>query len=79
MDKTNDPIQEIFKHIFVNNSWTCDFSIEKPYYFAKIYLDVCYLCGSFEIEPSTSKSTQLVCRSCNNMNSPTKHHGKQSF
>ncbi|CAG8852561.1 41744_t:CDS:2, partial [Gigaspora margarita] len=77
MDEIDNSIREIFKRVFVNDSWICDFSIEKLYYFAKIYSDICYLCGSFKIELSISKSTQLVCRSCNNTNSPTKCHEKQ--
>ncbi|RIB19212.1 hypothetical protein C2G38_2036228 [Gigaspora rosea] len=74
-DEINDPIQEIFNRVFINDSWTCDSLIEKLYYSAKIYPAVCYLCGSLEVGPSATP----VCNNCAGTNSPTKHCGKQSF
>ncbi|CAG8803823.1 25310_t:CDS:1, partial [Racocetra persica] len=49
-DVISDPIQELFAHIFVNDSWTCASSIEKLYYSAKIYLNICCNCGTTNIE-----------------------------
>ncbi|CAG8760376.1 1589_t:CDS:1, partial [Racocetra persica] len=61
-DATNNPIQELFNHVFVNNSLTCISPIEKPYYSAKIYLDICHLCGSSKIpNVATSKGLWPTC------------------
>ncbi|RIB27593.1 hypothetical protein C2G38_2240023 [Gigaspora rosea] len=48
-DTTTNPIKELFNHIFVNDSLTCFTPIKKLYYSAKIYPNICYLCGSFKI------------------------------
>ncbi|CAG8808966.1 31523_t:CDS:1, partial [Racocetra persica] len=64
-DATNNPIQELFNCIFVNNSLTCASPIEKLYYSAKIYPDICHLCGSFKIpNVAISKGLQPICHEC---------------
>ncbi|CAG8530061.1 7264_t:CDS:2, partial [Gigaspora margarita] len=60
----SDPVQELFTHIFVNDSWTCASLIEKPYYLAKIYPSICYTCGSPDIERMASKNTYSTCNNC---------------
>ncbi|CAG8471253.1 40448_t:CDS:10 [Gigaspora margarita] len=60
MNKIDDSIQEIFKLVFVNDSWTCASPIEKLYYSAKIYPPFCYLCGSLDIKQSTTKEEAII-------------------
>ncbi|CAG8789302.1 8501_t:CDS:1 [Cetraspora pellucida] len=62
-DAVNDPIREIFKYVFVNDSWTCDSSIEKLYYSASIYPNVCYLCGSLDVNQPVPQDTRRTPRS----------------
>ncbi|CAG8698431.1 26620_t:CDS:2 [Dentiscutata erythropus] len=57
-DATTNLIQELFNRGFVNNSLTCALPIEKPYYSAKIYPKICYLCDNFKIPNiATSKGS----------------------
>ncbi|CAG8634275.1 22411_t:CDS:1, partial [Racocetra persica] len=46
---TEDPIQKIFEKIFVNDLWSCNSPVKKPYYSAKIYPIICYQCRNKEI------------------------------
>ncbi|CAG8802181.1 7899_t:CDS:1, partial [Racocetra persica] len=48
-DATNDPIHKLFNRVFVNDSLTCISPIEKLYYLAKIYPDICHLYASSKI------------------------------
>ncbi|CAG8854240.1 37007_t:CDS:1, partial [Gigaspora margarita] len=64
-DTTSDPIQELFNRVFVNDLLTCSTPIEKPYYSAKIYPNICYLCGSSKIpNVVTSKGLWPTCHEC---------------
>ncbi|CAG8761925.1 15505_t:CDS:2, partial [Cetraspora pellucida] len=49
-DVISDLVQELFTRIFVNDSWMCASSIEKPYYSAEIYPSICYTCSSPNVE-----------------------------
>ncbi|CAG8843524.1 25695_t:CDS:2, partial [Gigaspora margarita] len=66
-DVISDPIQKIFKNVFVNDSWTCNSPVEKPYYLASIYSEVCYLCGSLNINQSTLLDTTRPLHSKKNL------------
>src|SRR3954453_11221546 len=48
-DNMEDSIRELFSRVFVNNSWSCASQIEKPYYSAGIYSDICIECGSLKV------------------------------
>ncbi|CAG8457754.1 24796_t:CDS:2 [Gigaspora rosea] len=87
-DVISDPVQKIFKNVFVNDSWTCNSPVEKPYYSASIYPEVCYLCGSLDVNqptplnttrPLRSKKNLPECESCAGSNDPTKCKGQRSF
>ncbi|CAG8607267.1 33064_t:CDS:2, partial [Gigaspora margarita] len=56
-----DPIQKIFEKVFVNNSWSCNSPVEKPYYSARIYPIVCYQCGSKEIYRPEETCERPLC------------------
>ena len=49
-----DSIREIFLRVFVNDSWSCASQVEKPYYSAGIFPDVCFECRS----PNVTKVTK---------------------
>ncbi|CAG8449114.1 2639_t:CDS:2 [Scutellospora calospora] len=48
-------IYELFLKVFVNDSLTCTTEIEKPYYSARIYPDVCIHCGCLDISNSENE------------------------
>ncbi|CAG8846060.1 37547_t:CDS:2, partial [Gigaspora margarita] len=52
-DVISDPIQKIFKNVFVNDSWTCNSPVEKLYYSASIYSE-CESCASLN-DPTKCK------------------------
>ena len=60
-----DSIHELFSRVFVNNSWSCASQVEKPYYSAGIYPDVCIECGSLEVN-RTTKDEHPLCNGCGN-------------
>src|SRR3954453_10939164 len=64
-DNMEDSICELFSRVFVNNSWSCASQIEKPYYSAGIYPDVCIECGNLEVN-RTTKDEHPHCNSCGN-------------
>ncbi|CAG8760024.1 6397_t:CDS:2, partial [Rhizophagus irregularis] len=51
-------------NVFVNDSWSCSSPIEKPYYSAGIYPDVCIECGSLDVNRVT-KDEHPHCSGCN--------------
>ncbi|CAB4438911.1 unnamed protein product [Rhizophagus irregularis] len=61
---TEDSIYELFSRVFVNDSWSCSSPIEKPYYSAGIYPDVCIECGSLDVNRVT-KDEHPRCSGCN--------------
>ncbi|GES77342.1 hypothetical protein GLOIN_2v1880501 [Rhizophagus clarus] len=62
-EKEKDFIREIFSRVFVNNSWSCALQIEKPYYSAGIFLDVCFECRSPEVT-NVAKGEHPHCSGC---------------
>uniref|UniRef100_U9T5Z8 Uncharacterized protein n=1 Tax=Rhizophagus irregularis (strain DAOM 181602 / DAOM 197198 / MUCL 43194) TaxID=747089 RepID=U9T5Z8_RHIID len=50
IDNTEDPIQELFSRVFVNDSWSCTSQVEKPYFSTGIYPDICIECGNSNID-----------------------------
>ena len=53
-EKEEDSIREIFSRVFVNDSWSCASQVEKPYYSAGIFPDVCFECGSSNVTEVTT-------------------------
>ena len=43
-----DPIKQLFDHVFINKSLTCTSPMETPYFSACLYPLVCFHCGSQE-------------------------------
>lgn len=64
-DAISDLIQKLFTHIFVNDSWTCASPIEKLYYLAKIYPNICCNCGTTILMLKSRKNIYLTCNNCN--------------
>jgi hypothetical protein len=56
-------IREIFSRVFVNDLWSCFSQVEKPYYSAGIYPDICFKCGSPEVT-KVAKGEQPHCSVC---------------
>ncbi|CAG8832438.1 32325_t:CDS:2, partial [Racocetra persica] len=48
-NNTEDSISELFSRVFVNDSLFCASKIEKPYYSAKIYSNICINCRCLEV------------------------------
>ena len=65
-----DPIRELFLKVFINDSWTCVSQVEKPYYSAGIYPDVCIECGSLNVA-KPAKGEHPYCSGCVNNNTST--------
>jgi len=63
-EKEEDSICEIFSRVFVNDSWSCASQVEKPYYSAGIYPDVCFECGSPEVTINVTKGEHPHCSGC---------------
>ncbi|GES92325.1 hypothetical protein GLOIN_2v1786258 [Rhizophagus clarus] len=62
-EKEKDSIREIFSRVFVNDSWSCASQIEKPYYSAGIFLDICFECRSLEVT-NVAKGEHPHCSGC---------------
>jgi len=62
-EKEKYSIREIFSRVFVNDSWSCSSQVEKPYYSAGIYPDICFECGSPEVT-KVAKGEQPHCSVC---------------
>lgn len=62
-EKEEDSIREIFSRVFVNDSWSCASQVEKPYYSAGIFPDVCFECGSLEVT-NVAKGEHPHCSGC---------------
>jgi hypothetical protein len=62
-EKEEDSIREIFSRVFVNDSWSCASQIEKPYYSAGIYPDVCIECGNLNVA-KVAKGEHPHCNDC---------------
>ena len=61
--------------MFVNDSWTCESQVEKPYYSAGIYPDVCIECGSLDINEIADDEFPR-CSSCGNNTAVSKKRWK---
>ncbi|CAG8789107.1 28598_t:CDS:2, partial [Gigaspora margarita] len=70
---TGDPIYELFQQVFVNDSWNCASPIKKPYYSARIFPLVCFLCGSKNVTKS-SNSERPLCIGCGRKALPKKRY-----
>ncbi|CAG8733643.1 12884_t:CDS:2 [Rhizophagus irregularis] len=70
-EKKEDSIREIFSRVFVNDSWSCASQVEKPYYSAGIYPDVCIKCGSLDVT-RVAKGEQPCCSECSGNSSISK-------
>ncbi|RIA97585.1 hypothetical protein C1645_249080 [Glomus cerebriforme] len=58
-----DPIQKLLSRVFVNDSWSCASQVEKPYYSAGIYPDVCIECGNLNVS-KVAKGKHSCCNEC---------------
>ncbi|CAG8806607.1 44727_t:CDS:2, partial [Gigaspora margarita] len=65
------PIKILFEKVFVNDLWTCALLIERPYYSAGIYPDICYNCGSAE-DLKKTKGKLPLCSKCTGVTIPKK-------
>src|SRR6185295_4556826 len=72
-NNTGNSIRELFSRVFINDSLSCTLQVEKPYYSARIYLDVCIECGS----PNVSKPAKGEHPQCNNCNNVTNSKKKR--
>jgi len=63
IDDVKTSINELFSRVFVNDSWLCSSQVEKPYYSARIYPDVCIECGSLNIT-RIAKDEHPCCSGC---------------
>ncbi|CAG8846194.1 28703_t:CDS:2, partial [Racocetra persica] len=50
-----DSIYKLFLKVFVSDSLICTTEIEKPYYSARIYPDVCVHCGCLDVSKSANE------------------------
>jgi len=66
-DNMDDSIRELFLRVFVNDSWSCESQVEKPYYSAGIYPDVCIECGNSEVTRA-EKGEHPHCTDCSSNN-----------
>ncbi|CAG8612740.1 7401_t:CDS:2, partial [Scutellospora calospora] len=58
-----DLIHELFSRVFINDSLSCNANVEKPYYSAGIYSDVCIECGCLNIN-RPAKNEHPHCSDC---------------
>lgn len=65
-EKDVEAIHELFTRVFVNDSWTCTSPVEKPYYSAGIYPDICIECGNLDVNNRTAKGEFPHCSTCSN-------------
>ena len=70
-EKEEDSIREIFSRVFVNDSWTCASQVEKPYYSAGIYPEVCIKCGTLDAT-RVAKGEYPQCSGCGGNNNVSK-------
>lgn len=71
-DENIDSIHELFSRVFVNDAWSCASQVEKPYYSAGIYPDVCIECGSLDVNILTTDDKFPHCSGCSNNTSNSK-------
>ncbi|CAG8759807.1 13806_t:CDS:1 [Racocetra persica] len=71
-----DSIYELFLKVFVNDSLICTTEIEKPYYSARIYPDVCIHCGCLDVSKSANKYPR--CNDCENNLANSKKSSRRS-
>lgn len=69
-EEKEDSIREIFSRVFVNDSWTCASQVEKPYFSAGIYPDVCIECGNLNV--SRVEKEHPRCNDCSGNTSVSK-------
>ncbi|CAG8733690.1 7829_t:CDS:1, partial [Racocetra persica] len=72
-------ISKLFSRVFVNDSLCCASKIEKPYYSAEIYPNICFECGSQEVS-KLAKNEYPYCNDCggNSGSSNLKKNSRQS-
>ncbi len=75
-EKDVEEIRELFLRVFVNDSWSCVSQIEKPYYSAGIYPDVCIECGNLDVINRTAKDEFPRCSTCSNNTAVSKKRQK---
>jgi hypothetical protein len=75
-EKDVEGIHELFSRVFVNDSWSCASQIEKPYYSAEIYPDVCIECGTLDVINRTAKDEFPRCSTCSNNTTVSKKRQK---
>ncbi|CAI2167177.1 19849_t:CDS:2, partial [Funneliformis geosporum] len=46
----SDNVSKLFEKVKVNNSLTCDSSMEIPYYSSELFEDICFQCGKIPEE-----------------------------
>ena len=70
-EKKEDSICEIFSRVFVNDSWSCVSQVEKSYYSAGIYPDICIECGNLDVT-RVEKGEHPRCNNCSGNTSVSK-------
>ena len=63
-DNAKDSIHELFLRVFVNDSWSYASQVERPYYSAGIYPDICITCESLDVN-RIAKDEHPHCSGCN--------------
>ncbi|RIB00769.1 hypothetical protein C2G38_2233037 [Gigaspora rosea] len=77
-DNAEESISELFSRVFVNDSLTCALNIEKPYYSAGIYPNVCIKCGSLEVS-KPAKGEYLSCSDCGGISGNSGNSGSKKY
>ena len=72
----NDPIAELFKVVQVNIKHTCDSAIEKPYFVAGIFPQICSVCGISE-DLVQIENELPYCRECHVSSGNKRKMGKR--
>ncbi|GET01947.1 uncharacterized protein LOC111130598 [Rhizophagus clarus] len=72
----NDPIAELFKVVQVNSKHTCDSAIEKPYFVAEIFPQICSVCSIPE-DLIQIENELPYCRECHISAGKKKENGKK--
>ena len=65
----NDNIGKIFEKVKVNNSITCNSTMEIPYYSSGLFEDICFQCGKIPEEDDNEPNNQeegyyYYCEEC---------------
>ncbi|GES78233.1 hypothetical protein GLOIN_2v1880501 [Rhizophagus clarus] len=68
-----DSICDLFSKVFVNDSWTCVSQVEKLYYSAGIYPELCIECESLNVN-EVADDEFSCCSSCGNNTAVSKKH-----